>query len=77
MGGKMRMTLYTAPQVGKLLGITPGRVRVIARTRDIGFTIDGWQWAFTNKDIKKMLVRKVGRPVGYSPAKQGGQTRSL
>lgn len=53
--------LVTVPQAALELGITEGRVRTIARTRNLGWRI-GREYLFRATDIDAMRDRKPGRP---------------
>lgn len=53
--------LITVPQAAVELGITEGRVRTIARARNLGWRI-GREYLFQPADIDAMRDRKPGRP---------------
>ncbi|MDP3909110.1 MAG: helix-turn-helix domain-containing protein [Gemmatimonadales bacterium] len=53
--------LLTTADVARELGISPARVRVLARSRSVGRMV-GTQWLFTAADVDALRVRKPGRP---------------
>ena len=54
---------FTAKQVAIMYGITPQRVRSIARKRNIGQqTIHRREWIFQASDVLKLAPGPVGRP---------------
>lgn len=55
--------LLTVSQVAGHLGITPGRVRVLARTRGVGRRL-GRDWLFSEDHLAALAVRRPGRPPG-------------
>lgn len=54
--------LYTADEVAAKLGISHQRVRVIAKSRDLGTKVGKRLTVFSDGDIENMCQRKVGRP---------------
>ena len=55
--------LFTTAQAAAKLGLTPDRVRVLAKSRGLGARMGRW-WVYTVDDIKAMRRRKPGRPRG-------------
>ena len=58
-----RTSLLDTAQVAASLGVTPRRVRALARSRSLG-----WQtardWVFSPEDLAAMGVRVTGKPAG-------------
>ena len=54
-------TIYDTREVAALLGISPQRVRALAKSREVGFKV-GNAWAFDRLDLEAMRERRPGRP---------------
>lgn len=55
--------LYTSAEVGKLLGVTPGRIRVKATKRGLPRRMVGIQRVFTKAEVDDMRIpNAAGRP---------------
>ena len=59
--------LYSAATAATELGITPGRIRQLAVSRQVGHKL-GRDWLFTAGEIDHMRVRRPGRPTRAAPA---------
>lgn len=60
------MKFITAEQAGMKLGVTGRRVRALIKTGRLPAVRHGHVWLIMEKDLKKVAVRKPGRP------RQGG-----
>ncbi len=60
--------LLTTKEVAVLLGISPRRVRELAKSRKLGQQISQQitreEWRFTESDIEAMRDRRPGKPSG-------------
>jgi hypothetical protein len=54
-------TLYTAQDAAAILGVSPRRVRALARSRRLGSML-GPLWVFSERDLEGMRIRVPGRP---------------
>jgi hypothetical protein len=59
--------LLTAADVAAALGLTPSRVRALARSRGVGRRV-GRDWLFGASDLERLRERTPGRPVGWRKA---------
>lgn len=59
--------LLTTADVADRLGLTPSRVRALARSRGVGRRV-GRDWLFDASDLERLRERKAGRPVGWRKA---------
>lgn len=62
-----RLQIFTAELAAAELGITPGRIRQLAVSRQVGHKL-GRDWLFTAGEIDHMRVRRPGRPTRAAPA---------
>jgi hypothetical protein len=60
-------SLSTSKHAADLLGISPERVRALARDLGIGQRI-GRDWVFTEEDVERLRQRPIGTP-GRKPRK--------
>ena len=56
------MDYLTTDQAGKLLGVTVRRVRALIEAGRLPASKFGKVWMINKKDLKKVAVRKPGRP---------------
>ena len=56
------MKPLTAEQAGEKLGITDRRVRALIKAGRLPAVKHGHVWLIMEKDLKKVAVRKPGRP---------------
>jgi hypothetical protein len=61
--------LLTSRQAAEILHVTPRRVLALARSRGIGWHVDGLGWLFRPDEIDLLRIRKPGYPAGR-PRKQ-------
>ena len=59
--GDLLASLRSSAQVAAELGITPGRVSRLARSRGVGLLV-GRDWLFRPSDVDAMRTRQPGRP---------------
>ncbi len=59
-GGKLNK-LFTTADLARLLNVSTGRVRVLAKVRRLGNKV-GRDWVFSIEDIEGMRLRMPGRP---------------
>lgn len=60
---------YTVREVADLLGVTPQRIRTLAKRRNVGQKVStpghgGVRWVFSQRDLKKLKPGKPGYPKG-------------
>lgn len=55
-------SLLTTEQMAARLKISTRRIRVLAKTRNIGWQISRGVWLFTPDDVDKLRPRLPGRP---------------
>jgi excisionase family DNA binding protein len=58
------MDYLTTDQAGKILGVTVRRVRALIEAGRLPASKFGKVWMINKKDLKKVAVRKPGRPKG-------------
>ena len=56
-----RTSLLDTAQAAVALGVTPRRVRALARSRNLGWKT-ARDWVFTSEDVEAMRSRVPGRP---------------
>jgi excisionase family DNA binding protein len=56
------MDYLTTDQAGKILGVTVRRVRALIEAGRLPAVKFGKVWMINKKDLKKVAVRKPGRP---------------
>jgi hypothetical protein len=52
----------TTAQVAAALGLTQHRVRALARSRGVGWAVNGRAWLFQPEDIERLRPLPPGRP---------------
>jgi hypothetical protein len=57
--------LLTTAQVATALGISPLRVRQIAKQRAVGWQVEGTCWLFRAEDVERLRPYPTGRPRKY------------
>lgn len=58
----MKTKLLTTSEVADRLGVSPRRIRALAKSRKLGQQISRGTWLFTEADIEKLSIRIGGRP---------------
>jgi excisionase family DNA binding protein len=58
------MDYLTTDQAGKILGVTVRRVRALIEAGRLPASKFGKVWMINKKDLKKVAIRKPGRPKG-------------
>ena len=56
------MDYLTTDQAGKILGVTGRRVRALIKAGRLPAVKFGKAWMINKKDLKKVAIRKPGRP---------------
>jgi excisionase family DNA binding protein len=56
------MNVLTTDQAGEILGVTGRRVRALIKAGRLPAIKFGNSWMINKKDLKKVAVRKPGRP---------------
>jgi hypothetical protein len=54
--------LITTREIASQLGISPRRIRQLAKSRKVGSQLSDDTWVFTIDDLEKLKYRVSGRP---------------